>query len=176
MLPSQIPEFAKARYPRGVATIIGKPPGFSDAEIGRLPALVDRSDPRFPAIRSFWRPSQEDLASLNAGGLIELEVIAHQMVPVALNIIRRPLPPQQDNRRERVMVCVLCLYTRERPDRAVTVMAGNAVCDDHMGYFQNEQISLAIARLKEREGSGPVTAIMVSPDPEALLSEEEQPS
>jgi hypothetical protein len=87
MNPSEVPEFARERYPQARYTVIGKPPGYSDEEIGGLPALLDGSVPRFPAIRSYWRPSAEDLAALNDGAYLELEVIAHQMVPVALNVV-----------------------------------------------------------------------------------------
>lgn len=87
MNPSNVPDFAKERYPQARNTVIGRPPGYSEEEVGGLPALIDSSDVRFPAIRSYWQPSGEELKALADGAYIELEVIAHQMVPVALNIV-----------------------------------------------------------------------------------------
>lgn len=87
MKPSDVPDFVREWYPSARETLIGRPPGYTQEEIGGLPALIDPSDPRFPAIRSYWRPSAEELESLADGAYIELEVIAHQMVPVALNIV-----------------------------------------------------------------------------------------
>lgn len=86
MNPTPIPPRARASYPWARALVIGKPPGYTDDEIGGLPALIDRSEPRFPTIRSYWKPSPEELTALNAGAHIELSVIAAQMVPVALNV------------------------------------------------------------------------------------------
>lgn len=91
MKPSPVPDCARAQYPTARVAEIGKPPGYSDDEIGSLPALIDRSDPRWPAIRSYWRPSSEEIALLLDGGYIELEVIAHQMIPVGLNILAEGL-------------------------------------------------------------------------------------
>lgn len=88
MRPSEVPEFVRGLYPRaGKAETIGRPVGYSEEEIGSLPALRDHSDPRFPAIRSYWRPDAVELGALNDGGYIELEVIGHYMVPVALNVV-----------------------------------------------------------------------------------------
>ncbi len=51
------------------------PPGTED-DCDTLPVVV-WADPTFgPASTSFWRPSAEDLAMLNAGGSIGLSIFA----------------------------------------------------------------------------------------------------
>jgi hypothetical protein len=38
-------------------------------------------------IRSFWKPSEEELAALNAGGAVELDVFTEPLPPLAVNVI-----------------------------------------------------------------------------------------
>lgn len=86
MNPSPVPENAKAARPWAREQVIGKPPGYTDDEIGGLPSLIDTSDARFPTFRSYWRPEPHELEMLNAGGFIELGVVADQMVPVSMGV------------------------------------------------------------------------------------------
>lgn len=57
------------------------------------------------------------------------------------------------------MVCALCMFVAEdKPMKpAVTVMNGNATCEDHNGYFQGGAISQAIVayRAEQREEQHP---------------------
>lgn len=39
------------------------------------------------AIRSFWKPSEEELAALNAGGAVQLDVFMEPLPPLAVNVI-----------------------------------------------------------------------------------------
>lgn len=50
---------------------------------GDLPALVEHQDEGVVAITSVWKPSEEDLAALNAGGCVCLAVYGTQP-PVAM--------------------------------------------------------------------------------------------
>jgi hypothetical protein len=56
-------------------------------DIGDLPCRVDGAQ-----TTSHWRPSEEELAVLNDGGLVELTVIGHPMQPVAVNVDAGELP------------------------------------------------------------------------------------
>lgn len=87
MQPDRVPDFIRDQHPHATFTVIGKPPGYSDDEIGGLPACIDRSEPRFPAILSYWKPNEIEMKQLIDGGHVELEVIAHQMVPVSMNVV-----------------------------------------------------------------------------------------
>lgn len=47
--------------------------------------------------------------------------------------------------------CVVCLYTGTgEASEAVTIIAGNASCEEHMGYFQDEALSRAIYLLSQQ--------------------------
>ena len=39
-----------------------------------------------PVVKSYWRPTPEELAALNAGGLVALSVVGTTMPPVALEV------------------------------------------------------------------------------------------
>lgn len=39
-----------------------------------------------PAVVSYWTPTAEELAALNAGALVALSVVGHTMPPVALHV------------------------------------------------------------------------------------------
>lgn len=57
------------------------PPGLSG--IPRLPIVFDGR-----AAASFWQPSSEELAALNAGGLVWLSVLSTVMPPVRLEVLK----------------------------------------------------------------------------------------
>lgn len=47
--------------------------------------------------------------------------------------------------------CVVCLYTGEgEASEAVTIIAGNAACEEHMGYFQDDALSRVIYLLSQQ--------------------------
>lgn len=41
----------------------------------------------YRALRSYWKPTPEELALLNANGSIELSILGHNHPPVALNVV-----------------------------------------------------------------------------------------
>lgn len=65
--------------------VLGAPAGWSQAELpcSALPITRTECDGQ-PAIVSYWRPTVEELAALNAGEAVALWVIGHSMPPVAL--------------------------------------------------------------------------------------------
>lgn len=50
------------------------PPGVSDADCGTLPAKVWQHPPFGMVLTSFWKPNAEDLAALNAGGSVAVNL------------------------------------------------------------------------------------------------------
>lgn len=57
------------------------PPGLSG--VSGLPVVFDGR-----AVASFWQPSPEELAALNAGGLVWLSVLGPAMPPVKLEVLK----------------------------------------------------------------------------------------
>jgi len=50
------------------------------------------------------------------------------------------------------LYCCLCLHARAgTANDAVTVINGQAVCYDHMGYVQGGQFTIALGLVKEQE-------------------------
>lgn len=52
-----------------------------------------------PIVTSHWRPSEEELAVLNAGGVVEVDLYTPRIPPVAINVApaepaEKPGPPQ----------------------------------------------------------------------------------
>jgi len=45
-----------------------------------------------PAVVSYWVPTPEELAALNAGHAVQLSVVGQTMPPVALGVDVQPLP------------------------------------------------------------------------------------
>lgn len=67
--------------------VLGAPAGWDQKEIpcGALP--ITRTECQgVPAVVSFWRPTSEELAALNAGGSVALWVMGHTMPPVSLGV------------------------------------------------------------------------------------------
>jgi hypothetical protein len=53
------------------------------------------------------------------------------------------------------LLCAICLYTKEdTANRAVTVIRGYAVCDDHLGYVAQGEEWFYILRAAKREEAG----------------------
>ncbi len=67
--------------------VLGAPTGWRQSELpcGALPITRTDVDGK-PAIISFWRPTAEELAQLNAGGTIALWVLRNAMPPISLCI------------------------------------------------------------------------------------------
>lgn len=66
--------------------------------------------------------------------------------------------------------CCLCLHAREGvAPEADTVINGQAVCYDHMGYVQGGLFSQALATVREHEGRTEALA----PDEDRLDEQEE---
>lgn len=53
---------------------LGPPPGVSDADCGTLPTKRWRMPGWGPVETSFWKPSEADLAALNAGGSVAVNL------------------------------------------------------------------------------------------------------
>ncbi len=92
MNPVPVPENAKRAYPRASLHDWGKPQGYSDDEIGSLPAQNDFSEQRFPQIRSYWKPDAHELELLLAGGVVQLNVVSSRMVPVSIAVFPADVP------------------------------------------------------------------------------------
>lgn len=90
MLPVSVPERAEAARPWAELHLIGPPPNHRDIptleDCGTLAALVENVPGEPRRIRSYWRPSPEELEALNAGEPIELCVVYPAMVPVSINV------------------------------------------------------------------------------------------
>jgi hypothetical protein len=56
--------------------VIGPPSDMQDGSCANLPVEVYKDEAGAVWSRSFWKPSPEDLATLNAGGVIDLHIRA----------------------------------------------------------------------------------------------------
>jgi hypothetical protein len=67
--------------------VLGAPKGWNQAELpcGALP-ITDINESGRLAVLSFWRPSTEELAILNNGGLVTLCIPGTSMPPAALGV------------------------------------------------------------------------------------------
>lgn len=67
--------------------VLGAPAGWDQAELpcGALPVTRTLVEGK-PAVVSYWRPSDEELAALNAGQYVALWVLGLTMPPVALEV------------------------------------------------------------------------------------------
>lgn len=73
-------------HPSNTRTL-GAPEGHDQKRSRVAPLSVTDTDVRgIPAIISFWKPSEEELVVLNAGGTIALWVMGASMMPVALEV------------------------------------------------------------------------------------------
>lgn len=67
--------------------VLGAPAGWDQSEVpcGALPITRTEAD-GIPAVISFWKPTQEELAALNAGGTVALWVLGNTMPPVSVTV------------------------------------------------------------------------------------------
>lgn len=65
--------------------VLGAPKGWDQGELpcGAI-AITDVVASGVPCVVTYWRPSAEELAELNAGGLVSLSVVGKTMPPMAL--------------------------------------------------------------------------------------------
>ncbi|SOY56849.1 hypothetical protein [Cupriavidus taiwanensis] len=67
--------------------VLGAPAGWDQKELLVSALPITRTEVNgIPAVTSFWKPSPEELARLNAGGSVSLWVIGGTMPPVALEV------------------------------------------------------------------------------------------
>jgi hypothetical protein len=67
--------------------VLGAPAGWDqkDLPVDALP--ITRTEVNgVPAVASFWKPTAEELAALNAGGSVSLWVLGETMPPVSLEV------------------------------------------------------------------------------------------
>lgn len=73
----------------GQSLLLGAPKGWNQrggVECGFLPVRVDRAGNGEPMLVSYWRPTPEELAALNAGAHVELAVLSGSHPPVRLAV------------------------------------------------------------------------------------------
>lgn len=74
---------------------LGAPDGWDQDQLPCDAIAITRSTVEgYPCVSSFWRPTPEELALLNAGGLVVLGVIGHTMPPVMLDVTPAEPEPQ----------------------------------------------------------------------------------
>lgn len=67
--------------------VLGAPKGWDQSEIPCDALPITRTEVEgSPVIVSFWRPTGEDLAALQAGGTVALWVFGRGMPPVSLGV------------------------------------------------------------------------------------------
>lgn len=65
--------------------VLGAPAGWDQTELPVAALAITRTVvDGVPAVVSFWKPTAEDLALLNAGGSVALCVLGQSMPPVSL--------------------------------------------------------------------------------------------
>lgn len=76
----------KTQHPSNNA-VLGAPVGWDQQQLPCSALAITRTDwDGVPAVLSFWKPTAEELATLNAGGSVVLSVAGHTMPPVALTV------------------------------------------------------------------------------------------
>lgn len=85
MTPTGVPANVHAARPHLKRILVGPPPGLTDQECGTGESLVGRVE-GYPAFTSYWKPDAEQLALLNAGGVIELVQYVPHMVMHSMSI------------------------------------------------------------------------------------------
>ncbi|WP_373379901.1 hypothetical protein [Cupriavidus nantongensis] len=67
--------------------VLGAPAGWNQRELPVSALPITRRDVAGqPAVVSYWKPTAEELAALNAGASVALWVIGQSMPPVALEV------------------------------------------------------------------------------------------
>lgn len=67
--------------------VLGAPAGWDQQQLPcNAVAITVMEIEGLPLVKSYWRPTEEELAALNAGGLVALSVVGSTMPPVALDV------------------------------------------------------------------------------------------
>ncbi|RFP19180.1 hypothetical protein [Duganella sp. BJB475] len=67
--------------------VLGAPAGWNQAEVPCSALPITRTECEgMPAVVSYWKPTAEELAMLNAGGSVALWVCGDSMPPVSLQV------------------------------------------------------------------------------------------
>lgn len=85
MTPIPIPPEAAASRPHLRAISMGPPPGVSHEECGTVESLAGVQG-GYPVYADYWRPDDDQLAALNAGGFIELIQYVPRMVMHSMTV------------------------------------------------------------------------------------------
>ena len=69
--------------------VLGAPKDWDQKElpVGALP-VTDGLIDGYPCVQSFWVPDAEELAALNAGGMVLLQIIGNSMPPAAVGVVK----------------------------------------------------------------------------------------
>lgn len=67
--------------------VLGAPAGWDQQQLPcNAVAITTLKVDGLPVVKSYWRPTKEELSALNAGGLVALSVVGSTMPPVALEV------------------------------------------------------------------------------------------
>lgn len=67
--------------------VLGAPAGWSQAELPVNALPITRTEVGGkPAVVSFWRPTAEEIADINAGAYVALWVLGSTMPPIAIQV------------------------------------------------------------------------------------------
>jgi hypothetical protein len=89
MDPIPVPAKAAAARPWAHKRPIGPPRGVSDDDCGTVEALVEEA--QFGIVyRDYWKPTEEQLKTLNEGGFIELAQYTPQMMMHSMTVWEGP--------------------------------------------------------------------------------------
>lgn len=83
MDPISVP--AQCEYDGWRKQVVGPPRGVSSDDCGSVESMVGH-DGGYPTYADFWRPTDEQLAMLQAGGFIELRQYTRQMVMHSMTV------------------------------------------------------------------------------------------
>jgi hypothetical protein len=90
MRPVSVPKKAQEDSPHLRVIRIGPPKGINDDQCGTVEALVGPHKEvgvfdGAPCIKTYWRPSQEELEFIASGGVIELCYFSKTMLVTSMN-------------------------------------------------------------------------------------------
>ena len=90
MNPIRVPESAKSAHPTHVLIDMGPPSGVSDDDCGTAQMLLG-TKPAMPGFAgrdqlAFFKPSEADLALLNAGGYLVMNQLGTIVQPFSLGV------------------------------------------------------------------------------------------
>lgn len=66
--------------------ILGAPEGMTKDECQALPLTILSYENGIRSLKSYWTPTEEELAILNSGGYVTLEVLGIQHPPVIIGV------------------------------------------------------------------------------------------